>query len=145
MVRGKVRRLSTRAYSNNHHNPWYKIGPVGLEIIYICSKMLRNSSFHSLPGWVSLWMIRASKVSSNSKNFSLSCDKCTEEVLHSFSDNNSGCTIPSKDLWKKNIWFFFNGNAPGDLLLWVGVRRRASSVNIFFSRTTEPILTKFGM
>ena len=106
MVRGKVRRLSTRAYSNNHHNPWYKIGPVGLEIIYICSKMLRNSSFHSLPGWVSLWMIRASKVSSNSKNFSQSCDKCTEEVLHSFSDNNSGCTIPSKDLWKKNIWVF---------------------------------------
>ena len=33
----------------------------------------------------------------------------------------------------------------GDLLLWVGVRCRASSVNIFFSRTTEPILNKFGM
>ena len=134
MVRGKVRRLSTRAYSNNHHNPWYKIGPVGLDIIYICSKMLRNSSFHSLPGWVSLWMIRASKVSSNSKNFSQSCDKCTEEVLHSFSDNNS---IPCKDLWKKNIcFFFFYGNATGDLLLWVNVRRRASSINIFSSKSS---------
>ena len=33
----------------------------------------------------------------------------------------------------------------GDLLSWVGVRRRASSVNIFFSKTTGPILTKFGM
>ena len=33
----------------------------------------------------------------------------------------------------------------GDLLLWVGVRRRASSFNILFSRTTEPILTKFGL
>ena len=33
----------------------------------------------------------------------------------------------------------------GDLLLWVGVRRRALCVNIFFSRTTRPILTKFGM
>ena len=33
----------------------------------------------------------------------------------------------------------------GDLLLWVGVRRRSSCVNIFFSRTTGPILTKFGM
>ena len=38
----------------------------------------------------------------------------------------------------------------GDLLLWVGVRRRPSSVvrrascvNIFFSRTTGPILTKY--
>ena len=40
----------------------------------------------------------------------------------------------------------------GDLLSWVDVRRRAlcvvrraSSVNIFFSKTTVPILTKFGM
>ena len=33
----------------------------------------------------------------------------------------------------------------GDLLLWVGVRRRASCVNIFSSETTGPILTKFGM
>ena len=33
----------------------------------------------------------------------------------------------------------------GDLLLWVGVRRHVSSIEIFFSRTTEPILTKFGM
>ena len=33
----------------------------------------------------------------------------------------------------------------GDLLLWIGVRRRPSCVNIFFSRTTGPILTKFGM
>ena len=33
----------------------------------------------------------------------------------------------------------------GDLLLWVGVRCRASSFNILFSRTTEPILTKFGL
>ena len=35
----------------------------------------------------------------------------------------------------------------GDLLLWVAsvVMRRLSSVNIFFSRITEPILTKFGM
>ena len=40
----------------------------------------------------------------------------------------------------------------GDLLSWVGVRlrascvvRRASSFNIFFSKTTGPILTKFGM
>ena len=34
----------------------------------------------------------------------------------------------------------------GDLfLLWVGVRRRGSSVNLFFSRTTWPILTKFDM
>ena len=32
-----------------------------------------------------------------------------------------------------------------DLLLWVGVRRRLSCVNIFFSRTTGPILTKFGV
>ena len=41
---------------------------------------------------------------------------------------------------------------PCDLLLWDGVRRcvscgvrRASSFNIFFSRTTGPILTKFGV
>ena len=33
----------------------------------------------------------------------------------------------------------------GDLLLWVGVCRRASCVYIFFSRTTWPILTKYGM
>ena len=33
----------------------------------------------------------------------------------------------------------------GDLLLWVGVHRRPSFVNIFFSRTTGPILTKFSM
>ena len=33
----------------------------------------------------------------------------------------------------------------GDLLLWVGVRRRPSCVNIFFSRTTGPILIKFGV
>ena len=33
----------------------------------------------------------------------------------------------------------------GDLLLRVGVRRRASSVNIFFSKTSGPILTKFAM
>ena len=32
-----------------------------------------------------------------------------------------------------------------DLLLCVGVCHRASSVNILFSRTTEPILTRFGM
>ena len=32
-----------------------------------------------------------------------------------------------------------------DLLLCVGVCHRASSVYIFFSRTTEPILTKVGM
>ena len=30
----------------------------------------------------------------------------------------------------------------GDLLLWVGVRRRPSCVNIFFLKTTGPILTK---
>ena len=33
----------------------------------------------------------------------------------------------------------------GDLLLWVGVRRRPSCVNIFSSETTRPIFTKFGM
>ena len=33
----------------------------------------------------------------------------------------------------------------GDLLLWVGVRHRPSCVDFFFSRTTWPILTKFGM
>ena len=33
----------------------------------------------------------------------------------------------------------------GDLLLCVRVRRRPSCVNIFSSRTTGPILTKFGM
>ena len=33
----------------------------------------------------------------------------------------------------------------GDLLLWVGVRRSVSCVNIFFSRTTGPILIKFDM
>ena len=32
-----------------------------------------------------------------------------------------------------------------DLLLWVGVRRCLSCVNIFFSRTTGPILTKLGV
>ena len=33
----------------------------------------------------------------------------------------------------------------GDVLLCVGVRCRASSVNILFSSTNGPILTKFGM
>ena len=33
----------------------------------------------------------------------------------------------------------------GDLLLWLGVCRHPSCVNIFFSNTTGPILTKFGM
>ena len=32
----------------------------------------------------------------------------------------------------------------GDLLLWVGIHCRLSGVNIFFSRTTGPVLT-FGM
>ena len=32
-----------------------------------------------------------------------------------------------------------------DLLLWVSVGCSASFINIFFSRTTGPILTKFGM
>ena len=29
--------------------------------------------------------------------------------------------------------------------IWIGVRHRASSFNIFFSRTTGPTLTKFGI
>ena len=33
----------------------------------------------------------------------------------------------------------------GDLLLWVGICRQASSINVFFSRTNGPILTKIGM
>ena len=33
----------------------------------------------------------------------------------------------------------------GGLLLWVSVRCQAPCVNIFFQRTTWPILTKFGM
>ena len=43
------------------------------------------------------------------------------------------------------ITFLSHLSHSGDLLLWVGVRRRASCVNIFLSRTTRPILTKFDM
>ena len=48
---------------------------------------------------------------------------------------------------KSRIYAGFLGHLShsGDLLLWVGVRHRASCVNIFFSRTTQPILTKFGL
>ena len=44
-------------------------------------------------------------------------------------------------LKKWNIYCKTLSNS-GDLLLWVGVRRRPSCVNIFFSWTTGPILTK---
>ena len=46
----------------------------------------------------------------------------------------------------KATYFRFLGHLSnsGDHLIWVGVRR-ASCVYIFFSRTTEPILTKSGM
>ena len=42
------------------------------------------------------------------------------------------------------ITFLGHLSHSGDLWLWVGVRRRPSCVNIFFSRTTGPILSKFG-
>ena len=43
--------------------------------------------------------------------------------------------------------FLFLGHLSysGDLLLWFGVRRLPSCVNIFFSRTTGPVSTKSGM
>ena len=43
------------------------------------------------------------------------------------------------------ITFLGHLSDSGDLLLWVGVRRRPSCVNIFSSETTGLILTKFGM
>ena len=52
----------------------------------------------------------------------------------------------------ENELFLGHLSHSGDLLPWVGVRRRPSCVvrrpscvNIFFSKTTGPILTKFGM
>ena len=60
--------------------------------------------------------------------------------------NFTRSSVSKRNLWVASSKFatVFLGHS-GDLLLWVGVRRRASSVNIFFSRTTEPVLTKFGM
>ena len=54
------------------------------------------------------------------------------------------------DLFLVVLWYFFlvslgHLSYTGDLLLCVRVRRRPSCVNIFFSRTTGPILTKVGM
>ena len=47
--------------------------------------------------------------------------------------------------WLKFHFFLGHLSHSGDLLLWVGFRRHATCVNIFLSRTTGPILTKFGV
>ena len=70
---------------------------------------------------------------------------------------NENIVVSAKRFWRNNwnnccYWSFFRGGGHlGDLLLWVGVCRRPSSsvrrplsVNIFFSRNTEVILTKFA-
>ena len=54
-------------------------------------------------------------------------------------------TLYNVRTWKMVMVCLGHLSHSGDLLLWDGVRRRPSCVNIFFSRTTGPILTKFGM
>ena len=46
--------------------------------------------------------------------------------------------------FRKTLTFLCQMSQSGDLLQWVCVRRRTSCVNIFCSRTTGPISTKFG-
>ena len=72
--------------------------------------------------------------------------KC--EAFYGFKNNRVDFTkkISLLCFSGKATYFRFLGHLSnsGDHLIWVGVRR-ASCVYIFFSRTTEPILTKSGM
>ena len=69
------------------------------------------------------------------------------EILRQFCDPRcrfySLCIYNNPKVYCSN--FLGHLSHSGDLLLWVGVRRRASCVNNFFSRTTGTILTKYGM
>ena len=74
-------------------------------------------------------------------------------VLHQLKQNfyyNQVGDVANTALKDQN--FFGHLSHPGGLLLWIGVCRRvscgvrrASSVNIFFSRTTGQIFTKLSM
>ena len=75
--------------------------------------------------------------------------KCSIGII--FSDKHECCTftslsvLPSVQIRVRPITFLGHLSNSGDLLLCFGVRRRPLCINIFFSKTTGPILTKFGM
>ena len=73
--------------------------------------------------------------------------KCVSSICEQRNISTLKYFYKSSFLFFENLyeWYHFQCcflghlSHSGDLLLWVGVRRRASSINIFFSRTIGPI------
>ena len=79
-------------------------------------------------------------------NYDLKKDKLRLIALDIFSLDKNFC---KRQIFKQVGWVSSEFRSSPESLGWpiamVGVRRRPSCVNIFISRTTAPILTKYGM